>query len=481
MGQSIKKNFIMNAILTMSSFIFPIITFPYISRILKADGTGKVQFAVSFIEYFVLISQLGIPTYGIRACAVVRDDKEELTRTVQELLIISFIMMFISYGLLIPSVLGIQKLASEKLLYLAVSFNILFTCIGMEWMYKALEKYTYITIRSVLFKFIALILMFVLVSKKSDYVRYGAITIFAASASNILNFINAHKFIKMRPVGNYDLKRHLKPIFVFFAMSCAIKIYTNLDNVMLGFMTTDTDVGYYGAAVKIKNVLVSIVTSLGAVLLPRVSYYVKQNLMDEFRAITKKALNFVMIAAAPMMIYFMFYASNGIDFLSGDGYRGAVVPMIVIMPTLMFIGLTNIMGIQVLVPLGREKTVLYSVVAGGIADLVINFLLIPSMHSTGAAIGTLAAEFVVLAVQFYALRDLVAPFFKGFNYLRLAAALVLAAAASLWVKKLGLGNFATLVISAACFFGCYGAVLTLLKEPLVIDIEKQIFAKLRRN
>lgn len=288
--KSIKLNFVMNIILTMSSFIFPLITFPYVSRVLLPVGTGKVSMATSVITYFSMFAQLGIPTYGIRACAKVRDNREKLSKVAQELLIINIIMSMISYMVLIILLFYVSKFRCEKELYVILSFNIILTSIGMEWLYKALEQYTYITVRSVIFKFIALIFMFFLVHKQTDYVIYGGITIFAASASNILNLINAHKFINLKPVGNYNFRRHLKPVLIFFAMSCATTIYTNLDTVMLGFMTTDTDVGYYNAAVKIKVILVSVVTSLGTVLLPRASYYIQRGELKEFHRITRKVV-----------------------------------------------------------------------------------------------------------------------------------------------------------------------------------------------
>ena len=334
--KSLKLNIIMNMLLTMSSFIFPLITFPYVSRILLPEGTGKVSFATSLISYFSMFAQLGIPTYGIRACAKVRDNREELTRTAQELLIINLIMSVVLYIVFFGAILLVPRLHNERNLYVIVSCTIILTSIGMEWLYKALEQYTYITLRSVLFKFIALIMMFLLIHKKSDYLLYGGISIFAASASNIFNFINVHRFIDLRPVGNYNFKRHLKPIITFFAMACATTIYTNLDTVMLGFMKTNVDVGYYNAAVKIKNILVSVVTSLGAVLLPRATYYVEHNLIGDFWRITRKALNFVALIATPLMIYFILFAKEGIYFLSGSAYAGAVFPMQIIMPTLLF-------------------------------------------------------------------------------------------------------------------------------------------------
>lgn len=467
---SLKKNFIMNAILTMSSFIFPLITFPYVSRILGPTGTGKVSFATSLISYFLIIAQLGIPTYGVRACARVRDDKLELTRTAHELLFINLIMSAVSYILLGLCLAFVPRLQADKPLYVVVSFTIILTTIGMEWLYKALEQYTYITVRSIIFKFVALIAMFLLIHSKSDYVIYGGITILASSASNIFNFINAHKYIGMKPVGGYNLKRHIKPVLIFFAMACATTIYTNLDNIMLGFMTTDADVGYYNAAVKIKNVLVSVVTSLGTVLLPRASYYVEHNDLSDFRRISAKALNFVVLLAAPLMIYFILFAKQGIYFLSGPEYTGSITAMKIIMPTILLIGLTNILGIQVLVPLGREKVVLVSEIAGAVTDLILNWIFIPQYKSAGAAFGTLMAELVVLIVQYYALSNEVSEIFKKIPYIKTAVGVLSGSLASFWVSYLNLGNFVTLVISAVLFFTVYSAALLIMKVPLAKEL-----------
>lgn len=346
--KSLKLNFVMNAILTMSQFVFPLITFPYVSRILLPIGTGKVSFATSIVSYFTLFAQLGIPTYGIRACAKVRDNREELSKMVQELFIINLMMSALAYVVYFAAIYYVPRFRQDKDLFLIVGLTIFFNAIGMEWLYKALEQYTYITVRSIIFKFIAIVAMFLMVHEQSDYVIYGGISILASSASNIFNFFHIHRYINIKPVGHYNFKKHLKAIVIFFAMSCATTIYTHLDTVMLGFIRTDADVGYYNAAVKIKTILVSIVTSLGVVLLPRASYYVEHSMMDEFYRITKKAINFVFLIATPMMIYFMLFAKEGVFFLSGDAYAGAIIPMQVIMPTLLFIGLTNIMGIQML-------------------------------------------------------------------------------------------------------------------------------------
>ena len=306
--------------------------------------------------------------------------------------------------------------------------------------------------------------MFVLVHEQKDYVIYGGISILAASASNVFNFFHAHKYVSIKPVGSYNFRQHLKPIVIFFAMSCAATIYTNLDTVMLGFMTSDAEVGYYNAAVKIKSILVSVVTSLGVVLLPRASYYVEHKLMDEFYRITQKAINFVFLIAVPLTVYFILFAKEGIFFLSGSEYASSILPMQVIMPTVFFIGLTNIMG-------------LYSEIAGAIVDLILNTLLIPIMASTGAAIGTVVAEGVVFLVQFFVLRKEVFPAYRKVRYGTIVLAILVAVVSSLWVKKLAFGNFLTLLISSVIFFLAYAVILFLCKEPLVREIWRKVSAK----
>ncbi len=467
--KSIRSNFAMNALLSASSLLFPLITFPYVARILLPAGTGKVSMATSLIAYFSMFAQLGIPTYGIRACARVRDDRQALTRTVHELLGINLVMDGISYILLAAALLVVPRLQEERLLYAVVSCTILLNSIGMEWLFKALERYTYITVRSITFKLIALAAVFLLVKSERDYILYGGISIFASSASNLLNFFYAGKFVEMKRPEDCDWKRHLKPVAIFFAISCAATIYTNLDVLMLGFMKTDVDVGYYTAAVKIKTFLVTMVTALGAVLLPRASYYIEKGETEAFRRISGKALHFVLLATLPLSVYFMLLAEPGVMLLSGPAYAGAIVPMQVIMPTLLLIGMSNLMGIQILVPTGREKTVLRSEIAGAVVDLILNAILIPFLSATGAAIGTLAAEAVVLGIQYRALKGELRESFAQIPFLHILAGTAAGFLASFWVPLLHWSAFPTLLLSALLFFGTDLLVLGVFREPFVLE------------
>ena len=477
---SVRKNLILNILLSVSSILFPLISYPYVFRVLQPEGIGKVALATSVIAYFSMFAQLGIPTYGIRACAKVRDDRQALSRTVHELLGINLVMDGITYALLAGAILLIPKLREERLLYMIISITILLNSIGMEWLYHALEKYMYMTIRSIVFKTIALGALFLLVKQKEDYVIYGAISIFAASASNIMNFFYARKSVDVRIVGKMDWKRHLKPVAIFFALACAATIYTNLDSVMLGFMTTDADVGYYNAAVKVKSLLVNVVTALGAVLLPRSSWYVEHGQMGDFRRMTVKALRFILLVATALSVYFMLYAKECILFLSGDTFLPAEPAMQIIMPTVLMIGLTNILGIQILVPLGKEKVVLKSEIAGAIVDLILNLILIPRYRAAGAAIGTLAAETMVFFVQYLELRGEIGTLFRNYRWMRLAAGLTIAAAAGIWVKYTGMKPVMTLIISAICFFTAYGGFMLWQKEETMTESIELVRRKIRK-
>ena len=473
--KSVKFNFVMNFILTISNFIFPLITFPYASRILGAQGIGTVTFATSVITYFSMFGMLGIPTYGIRTCAKVRNDKEKLTKTVQEILLLNIIVMIVSMVLLFISVLIIDKLAAQKFLYLIMSISLIFNVLGVDWLYKALEKYSYITIRSIIFKFISLILLFLFVKNPDDYVIYGAITMFAAVGSNALNFYNLRKIIDVKFSSDLDVKQHIKPIMTFFMLTVSTTIYVNVDTTMLGFIKGDTEVGFYTAAVKIKQILVSIVTSLGAVLLPRLAFYYSQNKLKEFRALVKKAMSFVLTLSIPLAVYFILYAKESIVFLSGEKFIPAVFPMQLILPSVIFIGMSNLMGIQILVPTGRERFVVHSTVLGAIVDVAINIFTIPLFGASGAAFAGSIAEFSVMMIQVYILRDLILPMIKNIKLWKIALAIILSSVLTTYcIGALNLSNFLILLSSGILYFSIYLLILIILKDDFTLSTLKSI-------
>lgn len=471
----------MNFILTISNFIFPLITFPYVSRVLQADGIGTINFATSIVTYFSMIGMLGIPTYGIRACAKVRDDKEKLDKTVIEIMLLNSFVMGISLLLLFICIMSIDKLQSEKILYLVLSTTLIFNVLGVDWLYRSLERYSYITIRSIIFKFLSVILMFLFVKTSDDYIIYGAISVFAAVGSNLLNFINLRKIVSWRSLTDLDIFQHLKPTFTFFLLTVSTTIYLNVDTTMLGFIKGSEEVGYYSAAVKVKQILVSVVTSLGAVLLPRLSYYYEQGKIEEFERLTQKALNFVFLISLPLVTYFILLSKQAILFLSGESFLPAVLPMQLIMPTVLFIGLSNLMGIQILVPTNREKLVVYSTIVGAVVDVLVNIFAIPLLGASGAAIAGTIAECSVAIVQFYFLKEFILPILKKIHFSKMLISLIVATIVTACLfMVLQVNVFWTLVVTSGLYFTMYGISLFLQKEEFVFEIWNMISSKVRK-
>lgn len=469
--KSIKVNLILNVILQSSAVFFPLITFPYVSRVLTPVGTGRVDFAQSVISYFVMFTMLGVPTYGTRACARVRDDKMKLSKTVQELLIINCTLAVFAYLSLFVMIAFIPRFLEERDCILLMSTSIAFNAIGATWFFSAIEDYQYITIRSLICRVIALIVVFAFIRTKEDYLIYALSLLITSSGSYILNFLRLRKYITFKKVGKYNFKVHLAAVAIFFAMAVSTTIYVHLDTVMLGFMKSNSEVGIYSAAVKFKQVLVSLITALGTVLLPRLSYYVQNCQEREFLRLVKKAFRIVVYVSVPIVVFFIFFSETSILIFSGADYVSAVPAMQIIMPTVFFIGISNITGIQILVPKGKETVVLLSEIVGAVVDLILNFIFIPRYGAAGAAFGTLIAELSVLIVQMLYIKDIAKFALLGmFNwkvYLSTVGSFVFVFFFSKWIVTPWL--LVNLAIWAAAYGLVYLALTALLKEKTLYE------------
>ncbi|MDG2941713.1 flippase [Exercitatus varius] len=468
--RSVKFNFIMNLILTGSNFLFPLITFPYVSRILQPEGTGKVAFATSFVTYFVMFASFGVANYGVRVIAQARDNKNTLTKVTHEILFINIIMMFFAYVIFALTLFFSDKLWQERILLNISSLLIFFTIIGVEWFYKGVEQYQYITIRTIVLRLISLVATFIFINSKEDYISFAIISIFAAVGSSIINLINLRKYIDFKLYNHYEVLRHIKPMFLLFLTSFAIAVYTNTDATMLGFMRNDTDVGYYNAAIRIKAILLSIVTSLGVVLLPRLSYYIQHNMTEEFNSALNKSVNFIMLMALPVAIFFVLFAKETILVLAGSAYLEAVFPLQIVMGTVLFIGITNILGIQILLPLKRDGALLISVICGAIVDIILNLFFIPKFGATGAAISTTTAEFIVLLIQCIFVKNYLKVLFSNIQYVKITVALIVSAFFTKWLlSAVNYSEFLVLILAAFIFFSLYLILLVLTKEKFLFE------------
>lgn len=467
--KSVKYNFMMNIILKISSFVFPLISLPYVARVLGTVGNGKVAFSISVINYFSMFAQLGIPTYGIRVCASCREDKEKLTKTVHELFIINFIFTIIAYITFFMSLFFVPKFRDEYILFIVCSSSMLLNVIGMEWLYQAIEQYQYITIRNIAFKIMSIIFMFIFIHDPSDYIIYGFLCVFSASGSYVLNFFNTKKILVHKfYFKKYCFKQHFKPILILFASSVAVTIYTSMDTVMLGFLSNDTQVAYYNLATKVKIVLASTISSLGPVLLPRISYCISNGYVELFRSYIKKSLHVVMLFSIPVTIFFYIMSENVISILGGLDFLPATNCMQIITLAIIPLAIGNIACSQILIPMKKENYTLIASVVGALINLIINAFLIPKLGAEGAAIATVIAESVVMIVQVYFSYTEMKYALKDMPYRILIIANLVSTIVLIGMQIAFKGRpMLDLLLCGMSFGLCYIFVLFLLKDELV--------------
>ena len=479
--RSIKYNFVMNLILTASNFLFPLITFPYVSRVLQVEANGIIAHVTSIVSYFSLVASLGIPTYGIRAAATVRDDKRKLSKVVQELLIINIVLVGLVLIIYFIMLFTVPSMLVYRELFYINAIGIILNVLGVNWFFQAIEQYDYITVRSIIFRVLSIALMFIFVHQPSDYIIYGLILVLSSAGSNILNFKRLFKYITLKKQDKYEFVPHFKPILILFAQSLVISIYTNLDLIMLGSIKDSYEVGLYTAATKLKLILLSVVNSLGNVLLPRMSYYVKRNMKEQFERVMAQALNFTLFISLPLAIFFTLNANESLLILAGEQYLGAVLSMQFLTIAVIPIGITGVLGIQVLTPLEKEKYLLISVIVGAVIDLLLNFILISSYGSSGAAFATMIAEFAVLLVQIYYTRELLFKIIHQIVGIRYLFTVGISALGMILVKSLQLSHFWLLCVEGIIFFVSYAVILVLLKDDFIINFLENFYNKFKKS
>lgn len=381
--------------------LFPLITFPYAARILMADGIGQVNFFSSIISYISLFTCLGIPLYAIRETARVRDNQKELSKTVTEILLLHSGLTLLGYVAVFIIAYTVPKVMVDIPLFLLLSTSIIFTAIGCEWFYQGVEDFKYITIRAITIKTLCVILLFLLVKSKEDLLYYAVYSVIGSVGNNVFNFFRLRKYVKLKLIDFNELRplRHLKPTLRIFVLNLVISIYVNLDTVMLGFLKDSTAVGYYTGATKLTKMLLGIVSSLSTVMIPRLSNLIQNGQYNEFKLLAQKAVDFVVMLSLPLFLGLLVTAPYLIRLFCGDSYEPSISTLQIVSPILLFIAMSNVLGVQILYPQGKEDIVVKCTIAGALVNFTLNMFLIPMFANDGAAIATCAAEFMVTFVM----------------------------------------------------------------------------------
>lgn len=406
MKKSIKINAIANILKTIFSIIFPLITFPYVSRILGVDNYGVYQFSNSVITYFLYIASLGISTYAIRTGSGIKNNRDEFEKFINEIFSINIISMIISYLLLLICLIFIKKLEMYRLVIFIMSFSIVFSTYGVDWIFSIYEDYVYTCFRTICIQIFAIILMFIFVKSQSDLIQYAIISTIASSGYNLVNIFYSRRYCKLKFTFRLNLKKHFFPIFVLFANNISIIIYVNSDITLLGLIIGNTAVGLYGLATKVYSLVKQVLNSITIVIVPRLSMQYNQNKLNEMRELLNKSFSIIFSLLLPCCLGLFSLSKEIVILLSGDSYILSVPALKILSVSLFFSGIASFYSSAILIPTRKETFVLKSTIIGALFNILGNIILLPLLGISGAALTTLFSEILVLLMFIYYSREI---------------------------------------------------------------------------
>lgn len=392
-----KKNFMYNAIYQILILILPLITAPYLSRIVGVDGVGVYSYTYSIVYYFMLLTLLGVNNYGNRRIAKVRDNKKELSETFWGIYLFQLFMgiLMLIFYIVYLHYFNVQykEIAKIQLIF------ILSSILDINWLFFGLEEFKKTITRNTIIKFSTVILIFIFVRNENDLWIYTLIMASMTCIGQIILWGFIRKRIVFIKINIRDITKHIKPNLILFIPVIAISLYKMMDKIMLGSITSVIEVGYYENAEKIINIPMTLITALGTVMLPRISNFVSKGEKEKISDYIDKSINFIMFMSFAMSFGLMAIGYKFAPVFFGEQFQKTGILIIMLSVTLPILSFANVIRTQYLIPFEKDKIYIKSVSIGAVTNLIINFILIPKFSSIGACIGTIFAEFAVMFYQ----------------------------------------------------------------------------------
>lgn len=394
---SIKKNFMYNVLYQLLLIILPLITTPYISRVLGSEGLGTYTYTYTIANYFMLVAMLGVKNYGNRSIAAVRDDKKKLTRVFWEIYGLQFICSVLAMVVYLGYVLIVET--EYQIIALIQGIYVFSGLLDISWLFFGVEKFKITVTRNIVIRLIDLACVFIFVRTRGDLWKYALIMTLGTLCSQGYLWFYVRRLVGWYRPKLVDLKKHIVPELILFIPIISVSLYTMMDKVMLGQMSTMSEVGYYEGAAKILNIPTGVITALGTVMLPRMSNLAARGKIKESGQYIYNSMIFAMFLASGMMFGIAGIAEDFVPLFLGEEYESCVLLIRVMAPTVPFVSWANVIRTQYLIPNHEDKSYIISVVLGAAANLAVNFSLIPSLGALGAIIGTVCAEGTVCVSQ----------------------------------------------------------------------------------
>lgn len=391
---SIRKNFAYKSILTISTYLINFITFPYVARVLGVERIGLVNFVDNTVNYFLLFATMGVGLLGVREIAAVKEDKEHRDQVYLNILILNLLFTLVSLGIYLLCVVTIPKLHQYDELFYIGTGKILFTVFLVEWFFTGIENFRYITLRSIFIKVLYIISVFIFVKDTSDYRLYFILTVGVVVLNALINQFYIRRFVRIRW---YDIQlfKYIKQNLILGIYALMTSMYLTFNVMYLGFVSNNTEVGYYTTAFKLYSVVLGFFTAFTNVMLPRMSLLLANNENDRFQELANRSFSVMATFSIPLILCSMILAPQIIYVLSGPGYEGAILPMRIIMPAAFAVGVAQVLAIQILMPMKKDRVLLRASFLGAAVSVLINLCLVSYLESTGSAVVLLCSELTV--------------------------------------------------------------------------------------
>ncbi len=446
------------------------------------EKIGLVNFADGLVNYFILFSMLGINFLGVREIAKSRGSKQLLNNTFSNLFVLNFLTTLITLIVFFIAIFTVPKLYEHKtLLFLGVA-KLMFYLFQLEWLFKGLEDFKYITIRALFIKLAFVVSVFLFVKSEQDYWIYYLLFVLVIVFSAILNIGYSLRFVKFQ-IAQLNLRNYLKPFLVLGSRTVLTSMYTTFNIVYLAFASSITEVGYYTTATKLFEVFLALYGAFTLVMLPRMSALVAENRMVEFKRLTNISFDLLFGFAFPTIIIAAVFAPQIILLVCGPGYEGAITPMRLIMPLVLIIGYEQIIIIQVLLPLKKDNAIFINSLLGAVTGILLNLILVKTYKSSGSAMVWIISEIVVLiSGQYFVYKYLK----YNFPYKRLFKYIIYSIPAfmlSLFVYKyLTINGLLGVLIASIFVFSYFGIVLIYgVKSELALEYKHRIVNNYRKR
>ena len=410
MSNDTRINVIVNLVRTLVLTLLSFITFPWVCRALQDSALGTYTWAMTFVSYFLIIAKIGIPNLGVRECVKVRDNKDLLSNKIQALFILQGIATITSFVLMTIVVFSVPALRDTSSIIFILSLNFLTGAFSFEWVFIALEKQFYMSVRNIATLTVSAILTIIFVTTPGDIYIYAFISIGYTLVSSIINCVYLRKFVSLKKRLPYDFKQYLKPILVIFTISLTLSLYNQTDTFILGFINQDkAQVGSYSVGIKGVDIIIGIISNLGTVFIPRAQYYYEKDNKQFFKNLIKYSMNICLFIVIPAIVTMSILSKQICSLISGNndlvnntalGYNDSYIVLIILASMMLTYSLGEIIYGQVLLPMKKEKYYMYAMLVGVTANIVMSLLfgllLFKDRPAIGVAIGTVITDIGVL-------------------------------------------------------------------------------------